>query len=256
MKPTIAALGASGGCVGWALATALKDGHSCRALARNPEKLTKSLLDKGVSNELLNRNLVIVKGNAKDKNDVKSLLHISDYKLVDKVLFGVGSSAKLQFALNFVKFDDSKVCGSSMSALITALEEIARNDAANPKPQVTAISTTGISSGPRDVTLLFYPLYHWLLAVPHEDKRHMESLLRQATRQNSPKQTGISAGTIVRPSLLTDGEGESNGIMVGTEATPSVGYTISRKDVGLWIYQNLLKEADTKWKGETITLTR
>ena len=47
---------------------------------------------------------------------------------------------------------------------------------------------------------------------------------------------------IVRPSLLTNGKARGRRkIRVGTEAEPAVGYTISREDVGLWMFEHLVK---------------
>lgn len=47
---------------------------------------------------------------------------------------------------------------------------------------------------------------------------------------------------IVRPSLLTNGKalGEKK-IRTGTEERPAVGYTISREDVGRWVFENLVR---------------
>lgn len=65
----------------------------------------------------------------------------------------------------------------------------------------------------------------------------------------------ISGWVIVRPSLLTDGPalGERK-VRVGREAKPAVGYTISREDVGGWIFDNFVK-AGGSWVGEKVSLT-
>lgn len=47
---------------------------------------------------------------------------------------------------------------------------------------------------------------------------------------------------IVRPSLLTNGKAlGGTKIRVGTEERPAVGYTISREDVGRWVFENLVR---------------
>ncbi|KAF2156791.1 hypothetical protein K461DRAFT_309037 [Myriangium duriaei CBS 260.36] len=255
-KSTIAVLGATGDCAGWALATALTKGHSCRALARNPEKLVDLMTARGVPQDFLDRNLVIVKGNAKNKDEVKNLLREAEHKVVDRVLFGVGGKPSLAFTWSLFTIDDPTVCGSSMAALLAALSELAQESTTATRPQVTAISTTGITHGPRDVPILLVPLYHWLLAKPHVDKHQMEDLLRSASSQANPNQTGLSSASIVRPTLLVDGPGTGlGGVKAGTESHPALGYTIARKDVGLWIYENLLVDKDTVWKGESASLT-
>jgi len=109
---TIAVLGATGECAGWALIQALRNGHNCRALARNPAKLTKFILDRQTNGKFvvdetqksglkplsevdLAQRLVIVEGNAKMPTDVKKLLTVSgdndsNVVLVDHILFGIG----------------------------------------------------------------------------------------------------------------------------------------------------------------------
>ncbi len=46
---------------------------------------------------------------------------------------------------------------------------------------------------------------------------------------------------VVRPSLLTNGKAVGGWkVRVGTEERPVVGYMISREDVGVWIFENLV----------------
>ena len=61
---------------------------------------------------------------------------------------------------------------------------------------------------------------------------------------------------IVRPSLLTNGKARGGKkIRVGTEEKPAVGYTISREDVGLWVFENLLKGDGETYVGQKVTIT-
>jgi len=99
---TYAFFGATGGCAGTALAAALNAGHRCTALARNPDKLTKSIQDRGVSSKTLDDRLVIVKGNAKVVEDVKKTLAV-DSRVVDGIMFGIGMSRPQPTYLNIIK---------------------------------------------------------------------------------------------------------------------------------------------------------
>ncbi len=49
----------------------------------------------------------------------------------------------------------------------------------NPPRRVIAISSTGIDNR-RDIPVTMIPLYHWLLAQPHADKKNMEKALLDA----------------------------------------------------------------------------
>ena len=92
-----------------------------------------------------------------------------------------------------------------------------------------------------------------MLKHPHDDKRRME---RAVVEHSSSANSRISGYTIVRPSLLTNGKalGESK-IRVGSEEEPAVGYTISRDDVGLWMFENLLQSNGGSFVGKKPTIT-
>lgn len=74
---------------------------------------------------------------------------------------------------------------------------------------------------------------------------------------------------IVRPAILTNGpELGTEKVRVGwewgvkTEAKeerekalgPAVGWSISRKDVGVWVYKNLVAEEGKRWEGKCVSL--
>lgn len=61
-----------------------------------------------------------------------------------------------------------------------------------------ALSTTEISDGPTDVPLGLVWMYHYLLAVPHEDKGKMKGLARCAVEDHL-----TNHAVVVRCSLLT-----------------------------------------------------
>jgi hypothetical protein len=72
---------------------------------------------------------------------------------------------------------------------------------------------------------------------------------------------------LIRPSFLVDGESKGmEKIRVSTEtpgASPNerekesvaIGYTISRGDVGLWIFEECVKANGLKWNGKMVALT-
>jgi len=250
MTRTIAFLGATGGCAGTCLIAALKEGYTCRALARTPAKLTTSLETQGLSESLL-ANLEIIQGNAKDINSIKSLLQ-TPTGIVDIIVFGVGAAPKLRLHIMPVTLDDIEVCRTAMATLLSALDDLK----AATKPRLLVISTTGITNGPRDVPLLYVPLYHWFLHIPHVDKRVMLELVC-AQRQKSAAERTVGEFTIVRPTLLMDGNGVGVAkIRYGLESNPALGWTIDRKDVGNWLFEKGIKPADLgKFEDQAVSLT-
>lgn len=250
MSQTIAFLGATGGCAGACLVAALNDGYTCRALVRTPSKLTAMLDAKGVSKSSL-ANLEIIEGNAKDATSVKALLQTST-GIVDTIVFGVGAAPKLRLHIMPVTLDDPNLCRTAMATFLSALNELK----AVTKPRLLVVSTTGITRGPRDVPFLYIPLYHWLLHVPHIDKRVMEQLVWEQ-KDRPPGERVIGEFAIIRPTLLMDGNGVGVGsIRSGLESSPALGWTIDRKDVGNWLFEKGIKPAELgESKDQAISLT-
>jgi nucleoside-diphosphate-sugar epimerase len=250
MSRTIAFLGATGGCAGACLIASLKEGYTCRALVRTPSKLTTSLETQGLSDSLL-ANLEIIQGNAKDIESVKTLLQ-TPTGIVDTIVFGVGAAPKLRLHIMPITLDDIEVCRTAMATLLSALDELK----AATKPRLLVISTTGITKGPRDVPLLYVPLYHWFLHVPHVDKRVMEELVCMQRQKPAAERT-IGEFAIVRPTLLMDGDGVGVAkVRSGLESNPALGWTIDRKDVGNWLFEKGVKPADLgEFKDQAISLT-
>lgn len=237
-KPTVAFFGATGGCTNAVLVLALKSEYACSALARTPHKLYDMLLAKGIAQPTIDAYLSVTKGDVKDLSAVKEALQPSG-ACVNIIVSGIG--------MVLGKNADSKICQTATRSILSAVDELAP-----PKrPFLVTISTTGISNGPRDVPMLFTPLYHVLLRTPHEDKVVMERLIVEAAAARK-----VSGYTLVRPALLTSGkERGMKQIRVGDEGRPAVGYTISRNDVGRWLFNELL-EGDTKaWNGKKPSLT-
>ena len=89
-------------------------------------------------------------------------------------------------------------------------------------------------------------MYHWFLANPHNDKRNMERKIVELAERF----------VIVRPSLLTNGKAfGGTKIRVGKEEKPEVGYMISREDVGLWVFENLVQGDAGKFVGQKVTIS-
>lgn len=124
------------------------------------------------------------------------------------------------------------------------------------KPLFIALSTFGISDYGRDVPLLMYltsPLYHWLLKVPHADKKKMEKVLE---REVLDEKRVIEGFTAVRASWLTAGDllglesVRSDTEENGKVAAKAMGYSVSRKDVGNWVY-HMVVSSETGRKAYT-----
>lgn len=237
---TVFFLGASGGVGLAALKHTLTAGHKCIALCRTPSKLTDILpADQ-------NPNLKVVQGNAHDVVAVASGLKKDDGSIVDEIVTTIGSRPSLA---KLGGIEDPEVCRNGMTSLLEALAQV-QKEGATGKPLIVACSTTGISRFGRDIPLAMIPLYHFMLKVPHEDKRIMEEKLVES---------GVDF-TIVRPSLLTDGASDT-AIRVGLEdpktgrESDAVGYTISREDAGRWLAENLLVSRDAKYVNKVASIT-
>jgi hypothetical protein len=225
-------------------------------VVRTPSKLTTLLNTNGVMPATSARHLTVHQGNSKDVAALGTALLIRN-RPVDFILSGVGAVPKFSKFL-VPSIDDPLVCSGSMTALISAVKALN----APVKPVVVAITSTGISNFGRDIPVPMVPLYHWLLAVPHKDKKMVEVALSEDAEAASPTFGSFIA---VRPSLLTNGvaKGVEN-VKVGVESQKgieslAIGYTISREDVGNWIFEEVLKAGKGRKGGEykntLVTLT-
>lgn len=91
----------------------------------------------------------------------------------------------------------------------------------------------------------------------------MEVLLETERAKPEPERA-IADFVIVRPSLLKDGKRlGAEKVRVGEEGegimAPAVGYTISREDVGGWVFENVVakgeEEGRKRWGGKMVSLT-
>lgn len=82
-----------------------------------------------------------------------------------------------------------------------------------------------------------------MLSVPHADKKEMEALLwTDAKKARNERATGEFV--IVRPTLLMGGSKGPRNVRWGSEGRPALGYTIGKKDVGDWIFENIVRGSD------------
>lgn len=259
----LAFFGSTGGCTLTTLEHSLRAGYHVNALARSAEKL-KSMLSKTTPTA----NLHIVEGNALNIDDVKkTLTNPTTGAVADTILFGLGMRPEGTNPLNF-KFTQPTLCEDCAKTIIGALEEL------RPPvpPHITVISTTGVT-GENDVPLIARPFYHYALGVPHKDKGKLEEAVIDA------KGRGIFRDyIIIRPSLLTEGQPTHGKIKVGFEGSeknsfqgeltlaeggcgwrtvdgPAIGYVISRKDVGAFIFEESVYNGGKRFSGQKVTLT-
>ncbi|KAK4449001.1 hypothetical protein QBC34DRAFT_485367 [Podospora aff. communis PSN243] len=244
MTKTILFLGSTGGVALSALRRSLSANHTCIALVRTPSKLTALLPSPPPSN------LHIIQGNAHDVPALaKAVVSPSNpTQLVDTIVSSIGGA----FNFSNLSIDDPHVCERGIEALVAALKQ-ARESGASGKPHIVVVSTTGITkTGIRDVPLLMVPLYHLMLKQPHKDKEALEK--------------GVAASgerfTTVRPSLLTDGGEDAAGVRVGVEdvvkgevESKAVGYTVSREDVGKWVFEEVVEGDENRWNGKAVTIS-
>ncbi|KAL8828874.1 MAG: hypothetical protein Q9170_006412 [Blastenia crenularia] len=256
--PTIAFFGATGGCTLAALSRSLEAGNHARALARTPSKLQDMLKGRGISQELLDTKLVIIQGNAKDPEAAQKVLVDDNGQIVDQIVYGIGGKPKFTPRPWAPTLDDPTVCQDSISSINTALRTIKASGQTKQMPLISAISTTGMSQS-RDIPLMMVPLYHWMLAVPHADKKVLEDRIVEAKEKQL-----IRDFVIVKASLLTDGKAHGKTkIRVGWEGKApgtlgdgaAVGYTVSREDVGWFLHESVIANGDGELLGKKVSIT-
>lgn len=245
-------------------------------VVRTPSKLTEMLQKNEISTELISKHLTIVQGNSKDPVKVTEALKVNNV-VADMILSGVGGVPVFKPNPLRPTLDDPTICQDTVSTILKALKELHSDSGSDfgssqdqnrdknknkKKPTLVVISTTGISDSGRDVPLAMLPLYHWLLPIPHKDKKMVEKLLVEEVKgggadASSPSSSSYSSSSssaaienfvAVRPSLLTNGRAVGFGaIRAGIDSkgkldNDAIGYTISRADVGGWIFEGLVED--------------
>jgi hypothetical protein len=237
-------------------------------VARSPAKL-RTLLETthNISPEVIDNQLTIIEGSVKDIAPVKQT--IAPFNVPAAIIVsGIGARPKFSLSLKPIQMDDVHICEMAMTCILAALRELRRENviSADKRPLLCTVSTTGISNN-RDVPLAMAPLYHGILAVPHRDKKITEALVAKASMETGDD-APISGFVIARPTLLNDGPAKGlDNVRMGWEKHPdaitavegngtkaAMGYQISRADVGLFIFEGVIK-GDRKWAGKCVSLT-
>jgi hypothetical protein len=277
-SPTVAFFGATGGVAGTILIHTLLAGYKAIALVRKPQKLHDRLKAQEVPENLLG-NLTIVEGNALDVAAVKKTLTAGGPQTLPSVIVsGLGGAPAFTFnwrrPFQFASLDNPTICESGAATLTAALQELYTEQSAlkvlpqDKKPLLAFVSTTGITRGPEDVPFWIRFLYHQILTIPHVDKKKMENIYRADLEQADASTKLFRSVVGIRPTLLTPYDNSPSDyrdalgvdkVRAGTELNPAIGYSIKRGDVGLWVFEMVIKEAlngqKGKWEGEMISLT-
>ncbi|KAK5655298.1 hypothetical protein OQA88_5865 [Cercophora sp. LCS_1] len=235
---TILFLGCTGGIGLSTLRHALTAGHTCICLVRTPSRLSTLL-----SLSPPPSNLTILAGNAHSIPSLVSALSTTGH-LPSMIVTSIGGV----FIWKGLTLDDPHVCENGMLALLSALKR-AHDKGITGSPRIVAVSGTGMTDYGRDIPLLMVPLIKIILAVPRADKKSMERAVIGSQEK----------WTVVRPSLLMDGEGKGK-VRVGVEdpvkgvvESREVGWTIDREAVGRWIFEQVVEGG--KWEGRVVSLT-
>jgi len=226
-------------------------------VVRNSNKLTTLLTTSNeITREQIASHLTIITGDVRNPKDIKDLLFPEvtgvTIKAVEIIVSGIGSVPAFEGWNPIPKIVDPTVCEDGMKVILDVLRENSTPGATGP--HLVTIGTTGISKLGRDYPLLLLPVYKWLLHVPHQDKGKMEAQVSDALKSSASNESGdggkaegvLGRYTIIHASLLTDGK------MLGIEKVRSkvedelwsgeaIGYTISRRDVGNWIFEGVIK---------------
>ncbi|KAE8375199.1 hypothetical protein BDV26DRAFT_283625 [Aspergillus bertholletiae] len=247
---TVAFFGATGGCVLACLVQTLGAGICCSALVRDPAKLQDLLRQRGLFESAAADKLNIVKGSVTDIDAVCQTL-IYKGRPVDMIISGVGG--KPVFTNPFKpKLDNPTICQDAIRTILAASRKL------GARPVLIAISSVGLTTKKRDSPIAMLPLNYWLLREPHADKKIMEEAIFDEMRR-SEEDRAIRNYTLVRPSWFSDCPGVGLAkIKAGTEMNPAIGYTISRNDVGLWIFENFVRrplQLDNPYLGQPVTIT-
>ncbi|KAI9770898.1 MAG: hypothetical protein M1840_002602 [Geoglossum simile] len=212
-------------------------------VCRTPSKLTGLLTSppRSLSESTL-KNLTIHEGSSTDAAAVLATLRTPSGAPATVIIFSIGGMATFWPNPLRPRLTDPTICETSMATLLQAVGSLAA------APFLLAVSTMGLPSAPkRDVPLALLPLYRLMLTHPHADKEKMEALLE-----------GNERAVVVRASLLTDGARLGVGeVRTGTEEAPAVGYTISREDVGGWVFERVVENAmrAEEFGGKKVTVT-
>lgn len=229
-------------------------------VVRSAEKLRTILGALSVPSASL-ANLTIVEATARSPEAITQVLRHDP----DIILSGLTSHPI--FGLNPLRpitMSDPTLIGDAADILIKALRDLRAQGATSKKPLYVQISSVGHARR-RDTPLLLVPLYRWLLPEAQADTAVMEELVVNVAREaDSP----LGGYVMVRPPLLTNGEPRgAHSLRVGwtrhdNDPSPSVddtpgpviGYTVSRRDLAAWIFDQIVQGGD-RWAGLCVNVT-
>lgn len=236
-------------------------------VTRDSAKLRKLLAERdGVDSTAMDRYLTIYEGDAKDRACVaKTVMSPVDKDaLVDVIVTGIGAYPTFQWSIRQpFPLTDPTICETFTRTLYSVLGERLQANSTRSKdarPLLVAVSTAGCGRN-RGVPLSLYLPYHYFLSSPLADKVQMEKLLL------GDKGSHIRDFVIMRPLFLTDGEPRSKrdpgaaGWEWGVEPVsgvrerelgPRASVTVSRKEVGQWIFENAIVQGG--WEGKCVYL--
>ncbi|KAJ6016175.1 hypothetical protein N7540_010766 [Penicillium herquei] len=124
-------------------------------------------------------------------------------------------------------------------------ESTIQNDLRIVQGEATDIITVRIKgmAKKRDPPFAMMPLYyHRMRKEPHKDKQGIETLIMREFEQPANEPV-ISDYLVIRPSLLTEGDGDGmHKIKEGTANNPAIGYMIARSVVGLWMFERVVSK--------------
>jgi len=252
-------LGATQGCGLETLLNLIKDGNVCYVMCRTPSAFEATLKERDVDINITSEEKKLInpiKGDAFKEADVRALFEAAGQD-VELVLFSLGGrpSFKNPFA---PKLLPPAICTRTTGIFLPVFTSCFPNP--TTQPRLIIISSNGLGAqGHADLPWLLKPLYGWLLKEPHADKEEMERQINTGAgiQHVDFNPMGDDKGmlgnvVIVRPALLTNGEARGLQSVSSGKRLPSA-WTISRKDVGLFIATNCV-QPDSPWRGSGVTI--
>ncbi|KZP01019.1 hypothetical protein CALVIDRAFT_595144 [Calocera viscosa TUFC12733] len=252
--------GASRGCGFYAMLRVLRAGGRATLLLREPDTVTGNLEFQALSPEQRSR-ATVVKGDAYVREDVVRVVDAAG-SAMDTVVFSIGAMLpsgipKTSWSRGFV-LDPPQPCARAITMLLSVLQDLNRLGL-----RLVIVSTMGMGAKHKELPFLLRGvLYGWLLNDAHSDKEAVEYLALLSSKHRTPAQqpeartlpdssaslrsNWLDEVIILRPALFTDGKETGK-----VRAAPVVrrAYTISRRDVGMFIADECLK-GNNKWVGE------
>ncbi|KAF4453290.1 hypothetical protein F53441_4020 [Fusarium austroafricanum] len=229
-----------------------------------PQKLRDILANKhNFSLATVEEYLIIYQGDIKNPANVQQVLISPTDKtfVVDFILSGVGAYPTFQWSLvSPFPLTDPTIAEDAMKTISAALSSLSetsiKSTSTGKKPLLVTVSTAGCGRN-RGIPLPIYLPYHYFLGGPLADKKQMEKVAM------APEGRKLWDFVIMRPLILTDGVEKGDdylrvGWEWGTEEDyndhsgepgPQIGYTVSRRDVGKWIFDKVVVQGG--WADES-----